>query len=203
MRLFRVPKFASVIYNKRVWGFFASKSAVYLTFDDGPNPEITPFVLDELLKRDLKATFFCVGENVSKYPEIFERIKAEGHQIGNHSFKHENANKTTAENYLNSLQKADALIQSKLFRPPYGRLSPRLAREISKKYKIIMWTWLSYDYDKEVSVQEILTKAEKQIKVGDILVLHDNAKIATKQKKLVPQFLDLLLHKGFKFDVIH
>jgi peptidoglycan/xylan/chitin deacetylase (PgdA/CDA1 family) len=180
-----------------------SKNTIYLTFDDGPNPEITPFVLDELHKRNLKATFFCVGENVLKYPEIFERIQLEGHQVGNHSFKHENANKVTAENYLNSIQKADALIQSNIFRPPYGRLSPRLAREISKKYKIIMWTWLSYDYDKEVSVQEILAKAEKQIKGGDILVLHDNAKIAEKQKELLPQFLDMLQQKACKFEVIH
>lgn len=179
-----------------------SKNSIYLTFDDGPNPEITPFVLDELHKRNLKATFFCVGENVLKYPEIFARIKSEGHQVGNHTYQHENANKVTAENYLNSIEKAETLIQTRIFRPPYGRLSPRLARKISEKYKIIMWTWLSYDFDNEVSVQEILSKAEKQIKEGDILVLHDNAKIAEKQMELLPSLLDLLISKKVQFDII-
>ncbi len=199
MRLFRVPKFASVLYNKRVWGFSLSEKKIFLTFDDGPHPDITSFVLDILKEQKLKATFFCVGENVKKYPEIFQRILDEGHQVGNHTQRHENATKVTAESYLKSVEEANIYIQSKFFRPPYGRLSPRLARTLAQKYEIIMWTWLSYDFDPKVCVTEILFKAEKQVNAGDILVLHDNPKIAEKQKELLPKLIGVLKAKGFEF----
>jgi peptidoglycan/xylan/chitin deacetylase (PgdA/CDA1 family) len=201
MRLFKVPKYAKFIYSKRVWGLSHSNNTIFLTFDDGPHPDITPFVLDTLKTENVKATFFCVGENVVKHPEIFERIKAEGHQIGNHSFKHENANKVNDSIYLDSIFQADKVIRSELFRPPYGRLSPKLARIISKDYKIIMWTWLSYDYDAAVSVDEILKKASL-IKSGDVLVLHDNPKIVEKQKILLPKLIRLLKAKNFNFGII-
>lgn len=202
MRLHKVPKLASVFYSKRIWGFSLNKNAVYLTFDDGPHPEITPFVLDELKKRNIRATFFCVGNNVKQYPELFQRIKEEGHQIGNHTMRHENASKTNAENYFKSIEEANSLIQSDLFRPPYGRLSPRLAKEISKKYKIIMWSWLSYDFDPKICVTRILWKANKQIKAGDILVLHDNPKIIEKQKELLPKLLDVIQRKKLNCELI-
>lgn len=200
MRLFKTPRFIPWIYPRRTWGFLPSPDSIYLTFDDGPHPEITPFVLDELKKRNMQAAFFCVGENVKKYPEIFQRILAEGHQVGNHTMRHENANKVSAEAYLSSIQEASQWIPSKLFRPPYGRLSPALARKISKNYQIIMWTWLSYDFDMRLSVSAILQKAE-QIKPGDILVLHDNAKLKEKQRELLPLFLDLLISKGLETSV--
>lgn len=202
MRLFRVPKLASVIFPRRIWGFPLDQEAVYLTFDDGPHPDITPFVLDTLREFGAKATFFCVGENVKCYPEIFARIKAEGHQVGNHTQKHENASKTSPDRYLESVAEADILIQSKLFRPPYGRLSPYLARALENDFKIVMWNWLSYDFDPKVCVTEILFKAEKQIKAGDIIILHDNPKIAAKQKELLPKFLKILQEKGFEFGLM-
>ncbi|MGV3632631.1 MAG: polysaccharide deacetylase family protein [Bacteroidota bacterium] len=202
MRLFRIPKLASVVYPGRIWGFFVEQKAVYLTFDDGPHPDITPYVLDTLKEFGVKATFFCVGENVKHYPEIFARIKAEGHGVGNHTQKHENASKTNPARYLESVKEAHALIQSKLFRPPYGRLSPRLARTLGADFKIVMWTWLSYDFDTKVCVTEILFKAEKQIKAGDIIVLHDNPKIADKQKELLPKLLKLLREKKLDFEVV-
>ncbi|MCE3295856.1 MAG: polysaccharide deacetylase [Crocinitomicaceae bacterium] len=202
MRLFRIPKLASVAFPRRIWGFFLDEKSVYLTFDDGPHPDITPFVLDTLKESGVKATFFCVGENVKRYPEIFARIKAEGHQVGNHTQQHENASKTSPERYLESVTEADGLIQSRLFRPPYGRLSPRLARILAKDYKIVMWTWLSYDFDPKTCVTEILFKAEKQIRGGDIIVLHDNPKIAEKQKELLPKLLDLLQKRDFQFRII-
>ncbi len=201
MRLFKVPKFAKLVYAKRVWGFSTFKREVFLTFDDGPNPEITPFILDLLQKEQIKACFFCVGENVQKFPEIIERILSEGHQIGNHTFKHENANKVDSKTYLESIAKTDSLLQTNLFRPPYGRLSPKLARMIAKKYKIIMWTWLSYDYDASVSVEEIMKQAKK-IEAGHILVLHDNAKIAEKQKELLPKLIQFLKEENFSFGQI-
>lgn len=202
MRLFKTPRFLRRIYSHRTWGFSSHDKTIYLTFDDGPNPDITPFILDELKKTNWKATFFCVGENVKKYPEIYQRILKEGHQTGNHTFKHENAIKVSQSEYLSSIEAADSYISSPLFRPPYGRLTPKLARKISRNYHIIMWSWLSYDFDQSISVDEILKKA-KSIQAGDILVLHDNSKIASKQKELLPQLIDVLIKKGFESKKIH
>ncbi len=200
MRLFRIPKIVPFFLNKRIWSKTNSENTIYLTFDDGPHPEITPFILEILAKFKIKATFFCVGENVQKYPEIFQQIKSEGHQIGNHSFNHKSYTKISKTAYLESIEKANELIQSEFYRPPYGRMSLNLARIISKKYTIVMWTWISYDFDDEMSIPQILAKADKQVKSGDILVLHDNPKISEKQKELLPKLLTLLKEKGFNFD---
>lgn len=195
MKLYKTPRFLRLIFRRRTWGFSLSQDVVYLTFDDGPHPDITPWVLDELKNQEVKATFFCVGENVQRYPDIYNRILTEGHAVGNHTMKHENALKTRSADYLKSVRQAGNLIDSKLFRPPYGRLTPALARKIRKKYTIVMWSWLSYDFDPSVSVEEIWGNAEKQIQKGDILVLHDNPKIAGKQKELLPQLLHILKSK--------
>ena len=196
MTHFRIPKLIQIIFFKRVWSLNPENNSIYLTFDDGPHPDITPFVLDQLKNYNIKATFFCVADNVIKYPVIYQRIIEEGHQIGNHTFRHENASKGR---YLSSVQNASVYIRSNLFRPPYGRLSLPLSWNLTKKYKIIMWTWLSNDFNSQISVSQILENAEKQIKAGDILVLHDNPKIAEKQKVLLPKFLELLIQKEFNF----
>lgn len=198
MKLYKTPRFLRLIFNRRSWGFSLNENVLYLTFDDGPHPDITPWVLDELLKENVKATFFCVGENVARYPEIYQRILAEGHAVGNHTMKHENALKTKPTDYLRSVEQAGKLIDSKLFRPPYGRLTPALARKIRKEYSIIMWSWLSYDYDRSVPIETILEKAEKQIKSGQILVLHDNPKMADRQKQLLPALLQILKKKNLQ-----
>jgi peptidoglycan-N-acetylglucosamine deacetylase len=202
MKLFKVPKFAKVFYRKRVWGFSVKGKEIFLTFDDGPHPDITPFVLDVLNEKKIKATFFCVGNMVNKYPEIFQRILKEGHQVGNHTFNHENSKKVSKNDYLESISKANKFINSKLFRPPYGILNSNLSRIIAQDYKIIMWSWLSYDFDNRVGVDEILAQAKK-IKAGDILVLHDNPKISEKQKELLPKLIDFLQIKGFEFSRIN
>jgi peptidoglycan-N-acetylglucosamine deacetylase len=202
MKLFKVPKFAKVFYKKRIWGFSVQGKEIFLTFDDGPHPDITPFVLDVLNEKKIKATFFCVGNMVNKYPEIFQRILKEGHQVGNHTFNHENSKKVSKNDYLESISKANKFINSKLFRPPYGILNSNLSRIIAQDYKIIMWSWLSYDFDNRVGVDEILAQAKK-IKAGDILVLHDNPKISEKQKELLPKLIDFLQIKGFEFSRIN
>jgi peptidoglycan/xylan/chitin deacetylase (PgdA/CDA1 family) len=202
MKLFNTPKLASVIFPKRVWFLKEEANTIYLTFDDGPRPEITPFILDILKEKKIKATFFCVGINVEKFPDIFLRIIKEGHRVGNHTFLHENHSKTDFKAYKKSIDKAETLIYSNLFRPPYGRLTSIAARKIAKKYKIIMWSWLSYDFDKSISIDYILKKADKEIKSGDIIVLHDNEKIADRQKELLPKLLEILNEKKFKFEVI-
>jgi peptidoglycan/xylan/chitin deacetylase (PgdA/CDA1 family) len=198
MKLFKTPRFLRYAYSRRTWGFSSSNTAfIHLTFDDGPNPEITPFVLDQLAIYNQKATFFCVGENAKRYPELLARIRNEGHQLGNHTMRHENANRVSSRQYLDSIAEAATVIPSNLFRPPYGRLSPRLARQISKKYRILMWSWLSYDFDSSVSVTEILEQAKK-IQPGDILVLHDNAKLSEKQRELLPKLLAFLREEGLE-----
>jgi peptidoglycan/xylan/chitin deacetylase (PgdA/CDA1 family) len=201
IRFFRTPYFFKLILVRRIWGFSSSKNSVYLTFDDGPHPEITPWILNLLQKENIKATFFCVGDNVKKYPEILNQILSEGHRIGNHSMYHKNAFKTTKDDYLDSINLAEKYISSNLYRPPYGRLPYIWEAEILKKFKLVMWTWLSYDYDDKVSVNRILKKAKK-IKSGDILVLHDNPKIKERQKILLPSLILLLKKKSFKFEII-
>ena len=202
MTLFRPPRLLRLFYSQRTWGFSIEKNLLYLTFDDGPTPEITPWILDELKKENLKATFFCVGENVKRYPKIYERILNEGHVVGNHTHRHENSTSVQPAKYLASIEEADKLILSPLFRPPYGRLSPSLARKIAKKYNIIMWSWLSYDFDPNVPVEEILNRAKSQLKKGDILVLHDNAKTADRQKLILPEIIKIIKEKGFDLSTI-
>lgn len=201
LRFFKTPFLFKILFFKRIWGFSHSKKSVYLTFDDGPHPDITPWILDYLLMENIKATFFCVGDNVRKYPEIYLRILQEGHAIGNHSMHHNNAIKTSLSAYLLSIDEASKLIQTNLYRPPYGRLPISWGNSILGKYKIIMWSWLSYDYDQQISVSQILKKA-KRISPGDILVLHDNPKITAKQKELLPQLIQLLKEKKLTFEII-
>jgi peptidoglycan/xylan/chitin deacetylase (PgdA/CDA1 family) len=185
-----------------LWGFSFAENTVYLTFDDGPNNGITDWILDYLKSKSISATFFCVGENAKKNPKLIERIKKEGHGIGGHTMRHEKSTKTSWLNYQKSVEQCQELIKSTLFRPPYGRLSMRRATELSKHYQIVMWTWLSYDFDTKVSVDQIIDKGRKQIKSGDIIVLHDNQKMIQKVKVLLPELIELIELKGFKFGVI-
>ena len=202
MKLYKTPRFLRLIFKRRTWGFSLVKKAIYLTFDDGPHPDITPWILDFLKEKNLHATFFCVGENVVRYPEIYQRIIDEGHAVGNHTMKHLNAIKVKPKDYLQSIEDAQKVIHSKLFRPPYGRLTPTLAKKIRSKYVIIMWSWLSYDFDPNITIEKILEKAKKQVKGGDILVLHDNPKITEKQKILLPALIEQLSEKKFIYKIL-
>jgi peptidoglycan/xylan/chitin deacetylase (PgdA/CDA1 family) len=202
MKVFRTPGFFKWIFPLRTWGFSVSDNQIFLTFDDGPDPEITPYVLDVLKEHDIKATFFCVGENVKQNPELFKRIKADGHAIGNHTMRHEKGINTNNEKFYQSIDHCATIVDSKLFRPPYGRATWKQCRAISKKHKIIMWSWLSYDYDNSVSIESILTSAES-IRKGDILVLHDNGKVKERVQLLLPELITLLKKKGFTFSAIN
>jgi len=202
MRIFKTPSIVRKIFFKRTWGFSLNNNEVYLTFDDGPHPDITPWVLDYLKAQNIKACFFCVGENVKRYPEIFQRILAEGHQVGNHTMYHTKSHKSSFEAYQMSIREAATYIPSTLFRPPYGRLSSFRARKLAKQYKIILWSWLSYDFDDRISISKILSKAEQQITGGDILVLHDNPKFTERQKELLPNLINIIRSKGLDFEKI-
>jgi peptidoglycan-N-acetylglucosamine deacetylase len=202
MKLFKTPRFFRWIFPNKTWGFSRLENAVYLTFDDGPDPDITPWILDLLKEKNIQATFFCVGANAEKHPELVERILSEGHSMGNHSMRHEKGVKTANNTFLESVREAKEHVSSSLFRPPYGRLKISQTWKLKKEYQIIMWSWLSYDFDHRIPIETILSKAQKQIKAGDILVLHDNPKCADRVKVLLPQLIDLILEKKLVFKVI-
>lgn len=199
---FKTPRFFRMLFPNKTWGFSRSKKAIYLTFDDGPDPLITPWVLDLLEEFEVKATFFCVGENVLKHPEIVERIKLEGHAIGNHSMDHKKGTKCSKEEYLASVYSAQKIIDSRLFRPPYGRIKLNQTYALKKDFELIMWSWLSYDFDPLVSIERIIQSAQKDIKAGDILVFHDNPKSMERLKEMLPSIIKDLKKKNLEFKII-
>jgi len=201
IRFFKTPFVFRYLFSKREWGF-SDKKAVFLTFDDGPTEALTIWILDYLLKENILATFFCVGENVQKHPSLLKRMASEGHSIGNHTMDHLKCVNTSKEEYLESLEKANVLIKSNLFRPPYGRLPISYTKTIRKKYRIIMWSWLSYDYDSSVSIERILKKAKKQIGGGDVIVLHDNLKVEERLKVILPELVKIIRKKNLSFKVV-
>ncbi len=189
------------MFPRRRWGFSVNEKTVYLTFDDGPTEELTEWILRVLEEQQVVATFFCVGANAQKHPQLIQKIVQQGHAIGNHTMKHEKGTAVTKKEYLNSIKLAEEFIPSALFRPPYGRMPMTYTRSIARKYKIIMWTWLSYDYDHSVPIKTILEKA-RRIRKGDILVLHDNQKMQGRIQELLPQLIHQLKEAGFQFKAI-
>lgn len=200
MKYFRSPYIVRWIFPRRIWGFKSNK--VYLTFDDGPTELVTKQILSILEEEGVKATFFCVGSNVIRFPDQYKSIIDAGHAIGNHTMDHQKGTKTPSKEYWHSIQDAKKVIDSNLFRPPYGRLSMLRSARIKRNFKIIMWSWLSYDYDKNVTIEQILESAEKDIKAGDILVLHDNIKVEGRVVELLPKLIRIIKDKGLRFDII-
>lgn len=208
--LVKYPKLLQILYPKRISRIDDSKS-IYLSFDDGPIPEITPWVLNTLKKYDAKATFFCIGDNVAKHPEVFQEILKEGHSIGNHTFNHLNGWKNSLENYVDNTTKAEAIIQSnilgatstKLFRPPYGKIKNSQAKAISKLgYKIVMWDVLSGDYDQRLSPEACCRNVIENTTAGSIIVFHDSIKASKNLKIVLPLVLKYFSEKGMKFKSI-
>lgn len=200
MTFFRFPWAGRKLFAGWTWNI-PSEDVIYLTFDDGPTEEMTPWILSLLKERNIKATFFCVGSNARNLPDLMSKIREEGHVVGNHTMNHEKGTKTNKEEYLKSIQEASEYTSSILFRPPYGKLPMSHSKMIVEDYKVVMWTWLSYDYDIEVKVETILNSAEF-IRAGDILVLHDNVKVKDRLKEILPALLDILEKKNLKFGLI-
>ena len=152
------------------------KKQIYLTFDDGPTPEVTPWVLEQLKKFNAKATFFCLGRNVDRYPEIYKQILSEGHAVGNHTYSHLKGSQTDNSEYFGDIELAGSVIDSKLYRPPYGRFRRSQIRQIRKDYNIVMWDVLSQDYDSDINPEKCLSNVLKNVKAGSIVVFHDSLK---------------------------
>jgi peptidoglycan-N-acetylglucosamine deacetylase len=201
----KTPWWLKKIYPGRTWDIETKEKIIYLTFDDGPHPVATPFVLDELKKYNAKATFFCIGKNVDTYPEIYQRILNEGHRAGNHTNNHLNGFKTDVDTYLADVGHAAKKINSGLFRPPYGRLRSSQAKKISEAMndpssKIVMWDILSGDFDTGISKERCLRNATNKVRNGSIVVFHDSEKAFPRLEYSLPRALLFFLQKGFQFD---
>ncbi|NLI72405.1 MAG: polysaccharide deacetylase family protein [Bacteroidales bacterium] len=194
----QIPVFVKKIWRTLVWRINPKEKAVYLTFDDGPNAAVTPQVLAILDEYKVKATFFCKGENVRKYPNLFEEIKQRGHSVGNHTFNHLKGFNNSVEDYIKNVQKADEYIQSKLFRPPYGKIKPRQIRALKNDYKIIMWDFITYDFDLKVTPDEILKEVKKRSRNGSIVVFHDSLKAEKNMLAALPEALKYWKQEGYK-----
>jgi peptidoglycan-N-acetylglucosamine deacetylase len=200
----KTPWWLKKIYPNRLWNVDTKEKAIYLTFDDGPHPVATPFVLDELNKYNAKATFFCLGKNVVNYPVIYKRILEEGHHTGNHTQNHLNGWKTTIDDYLSDVSEAASNINTDLFRPPYGKIKRLQANGIRKAMnnrltKIVMWDVLSGDFDESLSKEKCLENVINETKAGSIIVFHDSQKAYPKLEYALPLFLQLFAGKGFIF----
>lgn len=194
----KTPWWLKKVYPARLWSVATRNKELFLTFDDGPHPTITPFVLDELKKHNAKATFFCIGKNVQAYPDIYRRILDEGHTVGNHTQHHPNGWKTDNETYLADIQEAAKSIRSKLFRPPYGRIKAGQARQL-KDYKIVMWDVLSGDFDTTLSKERCLHHVIWNTRRGSIIVFHDSEKAFPRLEYALPATLAYFSMQGFVF----
>lgn len=198
MMFFRVPLLVQLLFSRRVWKG-ENRNAVYLTFDDGPDQLTTPWVLDLLKKENIKATFFCIGKNMTKYPDIFQSILDDGHAIGNHTYAHEKGIKTSIDSYLQALNKTDEIHHSSLFRPPYGRINLKQVKKIKALgKKIIMWTWNAQDYKKNMNPNTIISNA-KRIKGTDILLFHNSIKSKRNMMESLPSVIRIVKQKNLSF----
>ncbi len=195
------PKTLRALYPQCFWNLPNPENKIYLTFDDGPTPELLPFILETLDKYNVQATFFCVGENICKHPELFAQL-LEKHVVGNHTYNHMSGWKNPNYTYYKSIKKFEAIYQTPLFRPPYGRISRTQAKHISKQYKIIMWDVLSYDYRKTITPKKCLKNVVNNVKSGSVIVFHDNKKAKKNVTYALPLAIEQLLQKGFIFDTI-
>ena len=198
----RAPKLYRNLYRGSHWRFNIDEKVVYLTFDDGPIPELTPWVLDLLDKYNIKATFFCVGDNVQKHYDIYKMIHERGHLTGNHTFHHIQGLKTDTKSYLEDVQKADELIKSKLFRPPYGHMRFPQFKALKKLYKVIMWDVVTRDYSCLMTADQVFETVKKYTRNGSIIVFHDSLKAGVRMKESLPKSIEWLLEQGYSFKLI-
>lgn len=205
----KTPHWVKLVFNTLVWDLPNTEQKIYLTFDDGPIPEVTEWVLDLLKSEGIKATFFCIGANIQKHPKIYQRILTEGHQTGNHTFNHIKGWKTPTKEYVQNVQKCETEIErtatnsTKLFRPPFGKITPNQSKALQNLgYKIIMWDVVSHDYDRTISQEKCLSNVLTKSTQGSIIVFHDSLKAEKNLKYVLPKAIHFLKNNGFKFDVL-
>ena len=193
---YRIPSFIQKLFSSYTWKVKTKDKLLFLTFDDGPHPEITPWVLAQLQQYQAKASFFCVADNVHKYPQTYAQILASNHAVGNHTYHHKNGWYTKVHEYLTDVALAENFIQSQLFRPPYGRIKKQQATALLKQYAVVMWSHLSCDYSSTLNIDESLN-AMKKVEPGSILVFHDSEKAFANLQIILPQLLQFYQQEGY------
>ena len=202
MLIERPPESYRGLYRGSHWRFHTDEKVVYLTFDDGPIPEMTPWILDLLDKYGIKATFFCVGDNVRKHPEIYRMVLERGHITGNHTFHHWQAWQVTKKTYLQDVEDAAKLIDSKLFRPPHGHMRSSQFKALRKNYEIIMWDVVTRDYSRLMTAGQVFEVVKKYTRNGSVIVFHDSLKSGDRTKESLPRSIDWLIEQGYGFRLI-
>ncbi len=202
MYLTKTPSFVQSLFPSITWRVPTKQQKLHLTFDDGPVPEVTEWVLDQLTHYEAKATFFCVGENVQRYPHIFERITLEGHSIGNHTYHHKNGWATSTSDYIQDVQQCAKFVDSNLFRPPYGKISPTQLKQLNSRYEIVMWDVLSGDFDPSLDPESCFQNIIQKSRPGSILVLHDSIKSSPTLRYVLPKVLEHYTNLGFSFEAL-
>jgi len=199
MYLVKTPQFIQNLFPNFTWRIPTQDKELFLTFDDGPIPEVTPWVLDQLRAFQAKATFFCVGDNIRKHQEVFQQVKEEGHSVGNHTFNHLNGWASDNIPYFHNVRHAATLTDSDLFRPPYGRLKPKQAQFLQRHYRIVMWDVLSGDFDPNISEEQCLNNVVNNASEGSIIVFHDSLKAKEKLEYVLPRALKHFSEQGYTF----
>ena len=203
--MIRTPWLVKKIFSNLVWNIPTKEKILYLTFDDGPHPTATPFVLEELKKYNAKATFFCLGKNVEAFPSLYKQILEEGHATGNHTFNHLNGWRVDDKKYFGDVIEARKYIDSFLFRPPYGKITPFQVRHLSEPplgYQVIMWDVLSKDYDIKLSPEDCAFNVLRHSRPGSIVVFHDSEKAFSRMTKAITSTLEIFSDKGWSFRAI-
>lgn len=202
IKLIKTPALVQYFFPSLTWRKKSNSKNIYLTFDDGPHRTLSPFILDELIKYEAKATFFYLGKQVEKHPQLVKRCKDENHQIGNHTYSHLNGWKTSNNDYFADIEKANKIINAKLFRPPYGKIKPSQIKHLKERYNIIMWDVLSWDFKNKTSPIKCLNNILNHAKSGSIIVLHENDKSFKTLKKVLPKILSHFHSLGYKFEAL-
>ncbi|MBK6901507.1 MAG: polysaccharide deacetylase family protein [Saprospirales bacterium] len=202
MYLVKTPQFIQNLFPNFIWKIPGGEKVIYLTFDDGPIPEVTPWVLDTLRAYHAKGTFFCVGDNIRKNPEVLKAVQAEGHSVGSHSYHHLNGWNTDNIRYFHDVRQGARAAKTEFFRPPYGRLTRRQALFLQRHYDIIMWDVLSADFDTQLSGEQCFQNVIAHTQPGSIIVFHDSLKAEAQLKYALPKVLEHFGSKGYRFDPI-
>lgn len=185
-----------------IWCKKTSSKVIYLTFDDGPIPEVTPQVLDILDKYCWKATFFCVGENVQKYPDIYNEIIRRGHKTANHTFNHIKGFSQTVDDYVENVQKASQFVDSELFRPPHGQITRKQIAKLKNDYQLVMWDVITYDYDKNLTSEQVFSNVKRNLRKGSIVVFHDSIKAKNNVLEVLPMAIEFWKSKGYDYGIL-
>lgn len=197
----QVPDFFRNLYPKALWRMNPDEKAVYLTFDDGPIPVITPWVVDLLGRYNIKATFFMVGDNVHKFSQEYMQVVESGHRIGNHTFNHLKGLFTSTKEYIENVDQADAFIHSNLFRPPHGVLRGTQYQELSKRYQFVMWDLVTRDYSFRLYGEDVLANVKRYTRNGSIITFHDSMRSESNLRYALPRSIDWLLEEGYEFKI--